>query len=310
MNDKSFVVAVSEESQGKRLDVFLASKITNVSRARLQTMINNGLVKVSGVVRKPGYRLKTSEIISVERKPWLEETAKLQPENIPLKIIYHDKDVIVIDKPSGLVVHPGAGIESGTLVNALIFHFPDIAGIGKEGRPGIVHRLDRDTSGVMVVAKSERAFRSLLYQFKRRLIDKTYLALVWGQMRQTEGKIDWPLGRHFKHGWKISTRTRNPKPASTYFQVLRIFKDTTLVEIKPVTGRTHQIRVHLADAGFPVVGDPIYGHKKETHISPRLFLHANILSFIHPETGLRLEFGSPLPPDLENVLEKQASGSA
>lgn len=292
-----------------RLDVFLSFRLSGVTRSKVQQVIEAGRVRVCGVVRKPGYRLRLNEMVEVEGtvEP---EPSEMRPEDIPLKIIYSDDDIIVIDKQSGLVVHPGAGVLSGTLANAVLFRFPEVAGVGRPDRPGIVHRLDRDTSGVMVVARSVDAYRSLTSQFKRRLVRKTYLTLVWGRFAAQEGKFDWPLGRHMTKGWKISIRSRNPKPAVTFFQVLKSFPETTFLEIKPITGRTHQIRVHLAASGHPVVGDPIYGRKQEEHIAPRLFLHANILSIIHPRTGERLEFGSPLPYELEAVLARQAGFSS
>ncbi len=298
-----------EEVKGHRLDVFLVSCVKGLTRSQAQKSIEAGMVKVSGLERKAGYRLREGEVVSVEEevKP---EPSRLEPQDIPLRIIYSDPDIIIIDKPSGLVVHPGAGVISGTLANALLFHFPEIAEIGRPDRPGIVHRLDKDTSGVMVAARSVPAYMSLTSQFKKRLVKKTYLALAWGRFGVMEGKYDWPIGRHVNQGCRISIHTRAPKEAETFFQVLKIFKETTFLEMRPVTGRTHQIRVHLAAAGHPIVGDPLYGKKKEERISPRLFLHANILSIIHPATGERMEFGSPLPYELEEVLAKQVRISA
>lgn len=302
------ILTAGREDAGKRLDVFLKHRLAEITRARIQKLLEAGVVTVSGLVRKPGYRLKAGETVElrlpIEPEP---EPGAPGPEEIPLRVIYKDDDVIVIDKPAGLVVHPGAGRSSGTLVNALLYHFPEVAGVGGKDRPGIVHRLDRDTSGVMLAARSERAWRSLTSQFKKRLVEKTYLTLVWGRFSAQEGKIELPLGRHTRYGWKISVRSRHPKPAETYFQVLRVFPETTFLEIRPLTGRTHQIRVHLAASGHPVVGDPLYGRRNAPAISPRLFLHANIVSFIHPATGERLEFGSPLPAELEAVLERQAA---
>lgn len=287
------------------MDSFLSARLPGVTRSQVQKAIEAGVVRVSGLNRKAGYRLREGEEVVIEGdiKP---ETSRLEPQDIPLKIIYSDREIIVVEKPSGLVVHPGTGVISGTLANAILYHFPEVASVGRSDRPGIVHRLDRDTSGVMVVARSARAFISLIAQFKKRLTGKTYLALVWGRFSTSEGKFDWPIGRHVSLGWKVSTHSRNPKRAETFFQVLRVFAETSFLEIKPVTGRTHQIRVHLAASGHPVVGDPIYGRKNEEKISPRLFLHANILSIIHPSSGERMEFGSPLPSELEAVLARQA----
>ena len=286
---------------GKRLDVFLADRLTGLSRAQVQKVIELGGARVGSYIRKAGYKLKAGDRVVVDYEVPAPD-GKLVPEDIPLKVIYKDADVIVLDKPSGLVVHPGAGHASGTLANALIHHFPEVALIGCEERPGIVHRLDMDTSGVMVVARSPLAYTELMRQFKKRIVWKTYLGLAWGRVSAPEGKLSWPLGRHPTKGQRISILARNPKKAETFFQVQRIFRDTTLLEIRPVTGRTHQIRVHMAAAGHPIVGDPIYGRKKEPREYPRLFLHAHTLSFIHPSTGERLTFASPLPPDLEAVI--------
>ncbi len=294
-----------DEAKGERLDLFLASRFKGLTRSQIQKHIDDGLVKVCGVVRKPGYRLRAGETVEVGEIVRPEPAAGLEPQDIPLKVIFADEDIIIIDKPAGLVVHPGAGVVSGTLANALLHHFPETKNVGRPDRPGIVHRLDKDTSGVMAAARSVRGYLSLTAQFKKRLIKKTYLALAWGRFGVSEGKFDWPLGRHATMGCRMSIHTRNPKEAETFFQVLQTFRETTFLEIHPVTGRTHQIRVHLSAAGHPIVGDPLYGKKKEEPISPRLFLHANIISLIHPVTGERMEFGSPLPYELEEVLAKQ-----
>jgi 23S rRNA pseudouridine1911/1915/1917 synthase len=293
-----------EAGQAVRLDVFLADKVEGLSRAQVRRVIDAGGVRVGSFTRKAGYKLKPGDRVHIAYEPPEPEPA-LAPQCIPLKLIFVDQDVIVIDKPPHLVVHPGPGHPSGTLVNALLYHFPEIAIVGNENRPGIVHRLDQDTSGVMVAARSPRAYASLHDQFKRRLTWKTYLALAWGRMSDVSGKLSWPLGRHPREGGRMSVRTRSPKKAETFFQVQQVFKDTTLLEVKPVTGRTHQIRVHLAAAGHPVVGDPVYGRKSEPREFPRIFLHAHTLSFLHPGTEERLTFASPLPADLEEVISRE-----
>jgi 23S rRNA pseudouridine1911/1915/1917 synthase len=298
------LVVTFESGGGVRLDVFLADKLEGLTRAQVRKVIDAGGVRVGSYARKAGYKLRAGDRVHVEYEIPEPEGA-LVPQNIPIKVIYMDADVIVIDKQANLVVHPGPGHPSGTLANALLYHFPEVATVGPEGRPGLVHRLDQDTSGVMVVARTARAFGSLHDQFKRRVVWKTYLALAWGRVTATEGKLSWPLGRHPKEGSRMSVRARSPKRAETFFQVQRMFKDTTLLEVKPVTGRTHQIRVHLAAAGHPVVGDPVYGRKKEPRAFPRIFLHAHTLSFLHPETEERLTFASPLPPDLEEVIARE-----
>jgi 23S rRNA pseudouridine1911/1915/1917 synthase len=301
---KAEFVVTPDAGGGTRLDVFLAGKLPGLSRAQVRRIIDGGGARVGSYSRKAGYKLKAGDRVAVDYEAPAPE-GKLLPEAIPIKVIFQDADVIVIDKPSGLVVHPGAGHASGTLANALIYHFPEVALIGNEERPGIVHRLDRDTSGVMVVARSPLAYTELIRQFKKRVVWKTYLGLAWGRVMVPEGKLDWPLGRHPTQGQRISIQARNPKKAETFFQVQRVFRDTTLLEIKPVTGRTHQIRVHMAAAGHPIVGDPIYGRRKEPGEYPRLFLHAHTLSFIHPSTGERLTFASPLTADLEAVLARE-----
>jgi len=297
-------VVTTDAGGGGRLDVFLADKLPGLSRAQVQKVIAWGGVRVGSYARKAGYKLKAGDHVTVHYEAPPPEGG-LRPEDIPLKVIYQDADIIIIDKPPGLVVHPGAAHPSGTLANALIHHFPEVALIGSEERPGIVHRLDKDTSGVMVVARSPLAYTDLVGQFKRRVVWKTYLGLVWGRLSAPEGKFSWPLGRNPKDGQKISITARNPKKAETFFEVQRMFAETTLLEIRPVTGRTHQIRVHMAAAGHPIVGDAVYGRKKEPREFPRTFLHAQTLSFIHPRTGERLTFASPLPPDLEAVIDRE-----
>jgi 23S rRNA pseudouridine1911/1915/1917 synthase len=286
---------------GARLDVFLAENIAGLTRSQIKKLIGEGAVRVQGEIRRAGFKLRGGDRVVVEYETRNPE--RLEPQDIPIKVLYKDVDIVVLDKPSGLVVHPGAGNQAGTLANALVCHFPEVAAVGPPDRPGIVHRLDKETSGVMVVARTQRAYESLLRQFKRRDVWKTYLGLAEGKISAPEGRITWPLGRHAREGKKISVRSRHPKPAETFFTVLRAFKDSTLLEIRPVTGRTHQIRVHMAAAGHPIAGDSLYGRKKKGVKVPRLFLHAHTLSFIHPASGERLTFASELPPDLEAVLQ-------
>lgn len=308
MPKAEFVVG-PDSSGGRRLDVFLAEKIKTLTRSQIRKVLDEGAARVAGTVRRAGYRLRAGDSIVFEYE--IPGPGSLEPQDIPLKVLYADEDVIVLDKPAGLVVHPGARNSSGTLANALLYHFPETGTVGPADRPGIVHRLDKDTSGVMVAARSAWAYESLVGQFRRKDVWKTYLGLVWGGITVPEGRIDWPIGRHATDGKKISVRSRHPKDAETFFKVLRTFRDTTLLEIRPVTGRTHQIRVHLAAAGHPVAGDALYGRKKAAKKFPRLFLHAHTISFLHPRTGERLTFVSQLPPELEAVLEKLSnSGSA
>ena len=297
---KEFLVA-SYSAINKRLDVFLSDKIKDLTRSQFQRLIDRKKVRVNGEFKKSSYKMRERDRVEVEFE--LPEPARIQAEDIALEVIHSDQDVIVINKPSGMVVHPGAGIRQGTLVNAVLFHFPEIRKIGPEQRPGIVHRLDKEASGVMVVARSERAYLELARQFKNREVDKVYLGLVWGKMKDVEGKIDWPIGRHPKYGQRVSIKTKKPREAETRFRVLREFQETTLLEIKPVTGRTHQIRVHLSASGHPLLGDGRYGQRKSRFKYPRLFLHAHRLAFIHPGTGRRVEFFAPLPEDLKRILD-------
>ncbi len=288
------------DGAGRRLDVFLSRKLRGLTRSQIQKIIARGEVRVGGIPGKSGYKLRTGDPIVIDYEgPAPEE---LEAEDIPLSIIYEDAHVVILDKPSGLVVHPGAGNRKGTLAAALLHHYPEVAGTGPLERPGIVHRLDKETSGVMVAAKNLVAYEALQRQFRGRDIGKVYLGLVWGRIPGPEGRIDRPIGRHVSRGERVSVRTRKPREAVTNYRILRRYVDASYLEIRPLTGRTHQIRVHLAAAGHPVVGDRLYGRKKAGRICPRLFLHAHELSFKHPKTGERVEFTSPLPGDLEDVL--------
>ena len=258
---------------------------------------------VDGAVRKPSYRLKGGEAIAAEIEPPA-APAGPQPEDIPLAVLHADADIIVLDKPSGLVVHPGAGARSGTLVNALLARFPGLADLARDDRPGIVHRLDKETSGVMVVARSARAEAELKRQFKDRVVKKAYLALAWGRMRAPAGTFSWAIGRHPRHGERMSIRTDHPRSALTEYTVVRAYREFSLLEVRPLTGRTHQIRVHLAAAGHPIAGDGRYGQGRNARRRfPRLFLHAARLSFLHPATGERVEFAAPLPAELQVLLD-------
>jgi len=284
----------------QRLDVFLSEKISDLTRSRIQRCIKAKRVFVNDELKKANHRLKVGERIKIDYE--IPEPDTILSEDIPLDVIHQDDHIIVINKASGMVVHPGAGNREHTLVNALLHSFPEIRKIGPEERPGIVHRLDKETSGLMVVAKSAAAYQNLQDQFKKRGVVKRYLGLVWGRMPEEQGKIDWGLGRHVKRGERISIRTRRPREALTQYAVRKNYGEFTLLEIQPVTGRTHQIRVHLAAAGHPIAGDSRYGRRKTKIKVPRLFLHAAYLSFCHPETEKRVEYSSPLPADLKEFL--------
>jgi 23S rRNA pseudouridine1911/1915/1917 synthase len=258
------------------------------------------MVRVNGLIKKPSYRLRENERVKVAYPLPFKE--KLLPEDLPLDVIHADDHMIVINKASGVVVHPGSRQKNRTLVNALVYRFPEVAKVGPEDKPGIVHRLDKETSGLILVARTPDAYLDLQKQFKSREVEKLYLGLVWGKVPRREGEISWAIGRHTKHGGRMSVKTRKPREAETHFKVKERYKGLTLLEIRPVTGRTHQIRVHLSASGYPIVGDPRYGRRKPPLKSPRLFLHAHRIFLSHPHSGVRVEFTSPLPQDLSSFL--------
>jgi 23S rRNA pseudouridine1911/1915/1917 synthase len=296
---KKFFITLSH-GYGQRLDVFLASHLRELARSQVQRLIADQKVRLNGTWTKASHRLREGDVVEVERVETKEN--RLLPEDIPLDIVYLDDHVIVLNKPAGLVVHPGAGVTQGTLVNALIYHFPGIERVGHPERPGIVHRLDKETSGVMVAARSEKAYAELKRQFKAREVEKIYLSLVWGRIQVEAGKIDWALGRHPKHRQRISIRTRRPRAALTLYSVQKVIDDFTLVEVKPVTGRTHQIRVHFAAAGHPIVGDGRYGGRDRAGKYTRLFLHAWRIVFTHPVNKTLSEFYAPIPQEFQHII--------
>ncbi|HPB58715.1 MAG TPA: RluA family pseudouridine synthase [Candidatus Saccharicenans sp.] len=291
----------------KRLDLFLREKIPQLSRSRIQKAIKDGQVKVNGLIARPGQKLKPQEVveISVEEKA---APSDLEAQPIELEVIYEDEQILVINKPFGLVVHPGAGLTGGTLANGLIFYYPEIKEVGSPLRPGIVHRLDKDTSGLIVVARTQAAYNSLRQQFEDRTVEKIYLGLARGRFKEKEGIIDLPVGRHPALRQKMSVKSKKPRLALTRYEVLREFRHSTFLALKPLTGRTHQLRVHLAAIGHPLVGDSRYGQTQGNRRQQerRLFLHAFRLSFRHPLSGEKVEFESPLPPALEARLEREA----
>lgn len=291
------------ERDEERLDVFLARMDETFSRSRIQRLISEGRVTVGGRTGKPvkaNYRLTAGETISVDvPEP---ETIDVVPEEIPLDILYEDEDVVVVNKARGMVVHPAAGVSHGTLVNALLAHCTDLSGINGALRPGIVHRLDKDTSGVMIAAKNDTAHRSLAEQIQEKTAHRTYWAILTGNIREDEGVIHGAIGRSPKDRQKMAVVRENGKDATTKFRVLERFGEYTLAECRLLTGRTHQIRVHMAYIGHPVVGDPKYGAKKCPFAITGQALHSKTLSFIHPRTGERMEFEAPLPEDMENIL--------
>ncbi len=301
MPKKIFLVTCSS-GVNQRLDVFLSERIKELTRSQVQKIVTEKKVKISGIIKKSSFLLREGDRVEIEYE--LSKPEKIQAENIPFEIHYCDDHIAIIEKPSGMVVHPGAGNRKHTLANALLFRFPELREIGQEDRPGIVHRLDKETSGLMVVARTTKSLTELQQLFRKREVEKLYQGLVWGRMPESKGKINWPIGRHKKHGERISIKTKKPREAETRYSVQKEYEEFTLLHIKPVTGRTHQIRVHMAASGHPVVGDERYGRLKSRKQCPRLFLHASSLSFIHPESKESVEFSSPLPKDLKDFLDK------
>jgi 23S rRNA pseudouridine1911/1915/1917 synthase len=291
---------VSEDKKGERLDIFLTKCMSNASRAIVQRFITNGDVTVNEKVVKANYKVQTLDNIKVnipEVKP-----LELIPEEIPLTILYEDHDIIVINKARGMVVHPAVGNYNGTLVNALLEHCDDLSGINGVARPGIVHRLDKDTSGVMVVAKSDRAHLSLAKQIKERTASRRYLAIVYGNLKEEQGLIKAPIGRHPTDRKKMAVTFVNSKEATTKFRVIERFGSYTLVECKLLTGRTHQIRVHMAYIGHSVVGDPKYGPARINFSIIGQALHSAELKITHPVTEEIMVFTAALPEDMEIIL--------
>jgi len=307
---------ISADEAGTRLDAFLASQIEGWSRARLQRLIENEDVLVNGKSARPSYKLREHDEVEVEL---IAPTADaFVPENIPIEIVYEDDTLVVVNKPAGLVVHPAAGMPSGTLANALAYHFQHLPGGGSGVRPGLVHRLDRDTSGLLVVAKTDSALENLSDQFRDRTVYKSYVALVHGRLAASSGKIDQPLARDPSNRTRMAV-VRGGRNALTLYRVRRGFDRFTLLDVELKTGRTHQIRVHLAWLKHPVVGDETYGAGRDNTIQDarlrarvrslnRQFLHAEKLGFTHPKTGEFFKFESPLPEELAALLASLEKG--
>jgi 23S rRNA pseudouridine1911/1915/1917 synthase len=308
------VFIVPAEAAGMRLDKFLADHLADISRSRIQGWIEEGRVTLDGRPARPSTRLDPGQCVRVFIPP--PEEVRILPEPIPLGILYEDEHLLVINKPAGMVVHPAPGHTSGTLVNALLARFPAWAELdwweseedeeeagADYPRPGIVHRLDKDTSGLLIVAKSAGARSALQAQFQARQVEKVYLALVHGVPPAPAGLIDAPIGRDPRQRKRMAVVAEG-RPAVTAYRVLEPLGEYALLEVMPKTGRTHQIRVHLAFIGHPVVGDEVYGRRRSRLACPRQFLHAARLSFRHPVTGRPMEFSAPLPPDLQAVLEE------
>lgn len=295
---------------GSRLDAWLAGQTQlaadGLSRSRLQALAGDGNVTVNGHPARPSQRIRHGDVVIVSVPP-ARSPADLIPQDIPLSIIYEDSHLVVVDKPAGLPVHPGPGHPDGTLVNALLAHCPDIHGIGGELRPGIVHRLDRDTSGLLVVAKSQTAHQNLTEQMQRRAMLKEYQAVALGLVTPESGMVDAPIGRDPRHRQRMAVSVGG-RDARTHYETLAELPGHTLLKLRLETGRTHQIRVHLAYLGYPVLGDEVYG--KTSELLRRQFLHAARLGFHHPASGEWSEHPSELPEDLQHVLQRLQSGSA
>jgi 23S rRNA pseudouridine1911/1915/1917 synthase len=310
--EETFEFHVAEPEAGTRLDVYLATNIPSMTRSRIQKLIDQGLVQVRGQAAKAGQKLRAGEAVILFKPPPVEDEPA--PEDLPLGILYEDQDIAVVDKPAGMVVHPAAGNIRGTLVNALLHHLKNLSGVGGVLRPGIVHRLDKGTSGIMVVAKNDAAHKGLTDQFKKREIRKIYFALVYGNVRENEGVVELPVGRHPRDRKRMSIRSPRGREALTRWRVVERFGDVTLLEVVIKTGRTHQIRVHLNTIGHPVIGDRIYWNPRRlASVSDRAersklaemtrqALHAGTLGFHHPLTREYMEFTPPLPEDMETLI--------
>jgi 23S rRNA pseudouridine1911/1915/1917 synthase len=311
-------LAVTPRDVGERLDRFLAGAQPDLSRSRIQRLIEAGAVTVNGRPARVALRLRAGDRVRYE-PPSPRRPARLDPEAMALRVVYEDDDLLVVDKPAGLVVHPGAGVARGTLVHGLLHRDPGIAGVGGEGRPGIVHRLDRDTSGLMVVARTARAHRALVEALRRREVRRVYRALVWGDVPGEGGEIAGAIGRDPRDRQRMSVVSRGGKSALTRWRVISRFGPATLVEARLESGRTHQIRVHFAHRRMPVVGDPLYGGRGKKQLSggeaerrlatalleclPRQALHASELALAHPVTGRPLRWTTPVPEDFARALE-------
>jgi 23S rRNA pseudouridine1911/1915/1917 synthase len=309
---ETYTLAVNRAGEAGRLDQFLVARL-GWSRARLQKLLKSGRVLVNGEPRPASYRVRPGDAVAVSVPP--PTPSDLIPEALPLEVIFEDQDLLVVNKPPGLVVHPGAGHRAGTLLNALLHHCPELKDIGEVSRPGLVHRLDKDTSGLIVVAKTALAHTNLVAQFQAHTISKQYLALVWGRLPESEGKIDQEVGRHPTARQKMSVHPRRGKAAVTFWRVRQGFPGPlSLVELSPQTGRTHQLRVHLASLGHPVLGDATYGggvsrlrgQPDLAGLKPlvrRQLLHAWRLGITHPRNGEKLTWEAPRPGDFRAVVD-------
>ncbi len=297
----AFEITVQEKDNDSRLDRFLIGNMYDYSRSFIQGLVREAFIRVNGKPSKNSYRVKTGDRVSVTiPKP---QDAKVEAADIPLNIVYEDNWLLVINKPAGMTVHPAPGNSSGTLVNALLYRYDSLPQVDGTIRPGIVHRLDKDTTGLLVVAKDEKAYKALIAQFKRHSVNRRYIALVRGILREDRGTIDAPIGRHPVNRKKMAVTARNSRHALSHFSVIKRFQGYTLVEVKLETGRTHQIRVHMQYIGHPIVGDTKYGRPGVLGAT-NLMLHAAVLGFVHPEKGEYMEFRSKVPKHFKGVIDQ------
>ncbi|MGN1143725.1 MAG: RluA family pseudouridine synthase [Anaerovoracaceae bacterium] len=304
MNSEKYTFFIDEESNGTRIDRVLSLLLAESSRSYIQKLIEKGNVTVEGqTCTSKKYKVSSGQQVDLLMPP--PENLSVEAENIPLDIVYEDEDVLVVNKPRGMVVHPAAGNYTGTLVNAVLYHCGDrLSSINGVIRPGIVHRIDKDTSGLLMIAKNNMAHESLSAQLAEHSITRRYTALVYHNLTEDEGTVDAPIGRDPKNRLRMAVTSQNSKRAVTHWKVLERFGRYTLIEARLETGRTHQIRVHMAYIHHPLVGDMVYGPKKQPLTEDGQLLHARVLGFVHPRTGEYMEFQRPLPPEFEAVLQK------
>ena len=299
----TFNFLVEEREQGLRLDKYLSEQMEEITRSFLQKLIKDGQVTVAGIVQKSNYKLRNGQNVEVIIPP--AEDAEILPEDIPLDILYEDEDLLVVNKPKNMVVHPSAGHYTGTLVNAVMFHCKDsLSGINGEIRPGIVHRIDKDTTGSLIVCKNDESHLQIAEQIKEHSVNRIYRGIVSGRLKETEGTIEGDIGRHPTDRKKMAIVTRNAKPAITHYRVLKQYNNAAYMEFKLETGRTHQIRVHMASVGHPLLGDIVYGNPKNPYKLNGQTLHAMTIGFIHPRSGEYLEISAPLPEYFETLIKK------
>lgn len=312
--ERTVSLFIPEENRDQRIDVFLAVQIENLTRSRVQELIKRGFVQVNGQSPKTSYRLKKGDLVTLTIPP--AQPCILEPEPVQFTLVHEDSSLIVLNKPPGLVIHPAPGHQRGTLVHGLLQHCRHLSGVGGVMRPGIVHRLDKDTSGLLVVAKNDHAHLVLAQQFKAGTVTKRYLAVVHGRMETTRGGIDLPIGRHPKKRKEMAVLVSGGRRSITLWEKLRdLGHRFSLLRVSPKTGRTHQIRVHLSHVGHPIVGDPLYGYKRRSWkkhspmdsdimlLVKRQMLHAQTLGFIHPDRGTYCTFEAPVPSDMEELID-------